>query len=120
MNTYTYTAGSTPKSISGTLTWNQNGSLQQLAITKDDFNSGGIQTCNYLYDDLGRIGTPPNSSAYSVDCGPSGSPLWRQTFTYDQFGNLTKTANPGITWQPGYAASTNQYVTPVNTRTSEV
>jgi RHS repeat-associated protein len=115
MKTYTYTVGSTPKSISGTLNWNQNGSLQQLAITKDDFNSGGIQTCNYLYDDLGRIGTPPNSSAYSVDCGPS---FWRQTFTYDQFGNLTKTANPGITWQPGYTASTNQYVTLSNCLTA--
>jgi RHS repeat-associated protein len=115
LKTYTYTVGSTPKSISGTLNWNQNGSLQQLAITQDDFNSGGIQTCNYLYDDLGRIGTPPNSSAYSVDCGPS---FWRQTFTYDQFGNLTKTANPGITWQPGYTASTNQYTTPTNCLTA--
>ena len=115
MNTYTFTVVSTPKSISGTLTWNPNGSLQQLNITKDDFNSGGIQTCNYLYDDLGRIGTPPNSSAYSVDCGPS---FWRQTFTYDQFGNLTKTANPGITWQPGYTTNSNQYVTPANCLTA--
>ncbi|HEY6764491.1 MAG TPA: RHS repeat-associated core domain-containing protein, partial [Candidatus Sulfotelmatobacter sp.] len=38
--------------------------------------------------------------------------------TYDQFGNLTKTANPGITWQPGYTSNTNQYVTPTNCLTA--
>jgi RHS repeat-associated protein len=39
----------------------------------------------------------------SVNCG---SP-WSQTFTYDPFGNITKSGS--ITWQPGYTASTNRY-----------
>ncbi len=110
MTSFTFTVGSPAKSFAGVLSWNANGSLGQLAIT-DGFHSGGTQTCNYLYDDLRRIGTPSGSSSYSVDCG---STLWRQTFTYDQYGNLTKTANPGISWQPGYNQSTNQYLTPVN------
>jgi len=103
MKTYTFEINSV--SETGTLKWNANGSLQQLAIV-DGFDSGGTQTCNYLYDDLGRIGTPSGSTAYSVDCGFS---LWRQTFTYDQYGNLTKTGNPGITWNPGYNSANNQY-----------
>ena len=86
MNTFTFTVGSTPKSIAGTLTWNQNGSLQQLAIT-DGFSAAGTQTCTYGsssvmgYDDLGRL--------LNVNCGSN----WQQTFSYDQFGNLTKTGS---------------------------
>jgi hypothetical protein len=44
----------------GNLTWNPNGSLGTLAIT-DPFTSANAQTCNYSYDDLGRIS--------AVDCG---------------------------------------------------
>ena len=86
INSFTFTVGSTPKSIGGTLTWNQNGSLRQLAIT-DTFNSGGAQTCNFGtasvagYDDLGRL--------LSANCGS----VWQQTFSYDQFGNITKTGS---------------------------
>jgi YD repeat-containing protein len=76
MNTYTFTVGSTPKSIAGTLTWNGNGSLRTLAIT-DGFNSGGAQTCNFGtsttmgYDDLGRLlsancGTPWSQASIFV------------------------------------------------------
>ena len=38
--------------------------------------------------------------------------MWEQQFTYDAFGNLTKsvpTGATGITWQPGYSSSTNRY-----------
>jgi RHS repeat-associated protein len=38
--------------------------------------------------------------------------VWEQQFTYDAFGNLTKsvpTGATGITWQPGYSSSTNRY-----------
>ena len=75
--------------MGGSLIWNANGSLQQLAIT-DGFNSGGTQTCNYNsagtagYDDLGRL--------INVNCGV----LWGQTFSYDQYDNITKSGN--ITW----------------------
>jgi RHS repeat-associated protein len=60
-----------------------------LAIT-DGFNSGGAETCNFGtstvmgYDDLGRL--------HSANCG---SP-WSQSFSYDQFSNITKTGS--ISW----------------------
>jgi RHS repeat-associated protein len=80
--------------ISGTLTWNPNGTLSRLVIV-DPFNSTDAQTCNYAHDDLARIA--------SASCGTP----WSQTFTYDAFGNLTK--NGSITWTPGYNLSTNRY-----------
>src|SRR5215475_2756650 len=43
---------------SGTLTWSGNSTLRQLMIS-DPFNTADSQTCNYLYDDLGRIGNKP-------------------------------------------------------------
>lgn len=106
MKTYAFTVGSTPASVQGSLTWNQNGTLQQLAIT-DGFNSAGTQTCNYLYDDLARIGTPPGSSAAGVNCvNSSNSAIWNQSFSYDAFGNITKSGS--ISWLPGYN-SNNRY-----------
>ncbi len=80
--------------VSGSLTWNPNGSLQKLVIA-DPFNSADAQTCDYSADDLSRIA--------SVSCGST----WAQTFTYDAFGNLTK--NGSISWIPGYNTSTNRY-----------
>jgi RHS repeat-associated protein len=80
--------------LSGSLNWNPNGSLQQLTIA-DPFNSADAQTCTYSADDLGRIA--------STSCGST----WAQTFSYDVFGNVTK--NGSISWIPGYNASTNHY-----------
>ncbi|HTV55919.1 MAG TPA: hypothetical protein VMI06_13530, partial [Terriglobia bacterium] len=102
MLTYTFTVGSTPKSIGGTLTWNDNASLRKLVVT-DGFNSGGAQTCNFGtssvmgYDDLGRL--------LSANCGTP----WSQSFSYDQFGNISKTGS--ITWActSCYTANSNQY-----------
>src|SRR5207245_1287100 len=55
MATYAYNIGSSPtKTMTGSLTWNANGTLQQLAIV-DPWNSGGNQTCLYGFDDLTRI-----------------------------------------------------------------
>ncbi len=82
------------QSAVGKLTWNANGTLQQLAIT-DPFNSQDNQTCNSTYDDLARIN--------GNNCGS----VWAQTFNYDAFGNVTKSGS--ISWQPGYNASTNHY-----------
>jgi RHS repeat-associated protein len=67
-------------SDTGTLTWNANGSLNQLAIT-DALYSGDSQTCTYAHDDLSRIA--------SVNCGS----VWSQTFSYDAFGNISKSGN---------------------------
>ena len=77
----------------GHLTWNPNGTLGQLAIT-DPFDGANQQTCNYGYESLGRLA--------SANCGS----IWSQTFTYDPYGNLSKTGT--ITFQPGYNSSTNR------------
>jgi RHS repeat-associated protein len=88
-----------------TPTWNPIGTLKSLAIT-DGFNSGGTQTCNFGnssnegYDDWNRL-------VYD-DCG---SGQWGQSFSYDQYDNLTKTVisgRTGVTWNPGYNLSNNQ------------
>jgi YD repeat-containing protein len=106
MTQYKFTVNSVD--MTGALTWNANGTLNKLAIT-DGFNSGGTQTCLYNpasgqgYDDWGRL--------LQIDCG-TGS--WGQTFSYDNYDNLTKTkmANRnGTTWNPGYSSTTNHYAT---------
>jgi RHS repeat-associated protein len=73
----------------GSLTWNANGTLNQLVIA-DNYNSGNAQTCLYGYDDLTRL--------LSANCG---SP-WSQTFTYDPFGNITKSGS--LSFMPTYGA----------------
>ena len=107
MKTFTLQVGNTPSTMVGQLTWNPNGTLNNLAIT-DGFNAGGTQTCYFNpssgsgmgYDDLGRL--------LNYDCGSGG---WGQTFSYDQYDNLTKSVisgRSGITWNPGYNNSNNQ------------
>ena len=97
MTQYAFTVAT--HSETGALAWNSNGSLRQLAIT-DGFNSGGSQTCNFGtssvmgYDDIGRL--------LSADC----SPVWSQSFSYDQYGNITKAGS--LAFQPTYTATTNQ------------
>ena len=68
--------GGTNPLLSGTLTWNANGSLGTLAL---NYNGQG-ENCTYSHDDLSRVA--------SVNCN-SGS-TWAQTFGYDAFGNVTK------------------------------
>jgi len=85
------------QSSTGALTWNPNGSLQKLAIT-DAFNSSDNQTCNYANDDLSRIA--------SANCGSAAS----QTFSYDPFGNISKSGSP-YAFQPTYNSATNRFAT---------
>jgi RHS repeat-associated protein len=81
--------------VYGNLGWNANGSLSSLA-TFDPFNSAvNNQTCNYVYDDLARLA--------SDNCGSA----WSQTFSYDPFGNITKSGS--ISWMPGYNSAMNHY-----------
>jgi len=62
----------------GQLTWNQMGTLGGLQII-DPFNStDNGQNCTYSHDDLVRTS--------GVNCGS----LWTQQFTYDAYGNITK------------------------------
>lgn len=107
MKTFTFQVGNTPSTMVGQLTWNPNGTLNEIAIT-DGFNAAGTQTCHFNpssgsgmgYDDLGRL--------LNYDCGSGG---WGQTFSYDQYDNLTKSVisgRSGITWNPGYNNSNNQ------------
>ena len=108
MTTWTFQVGTTPRQETGALSWNANGTLGQLAIV-DGFNSGGTQTCNFNptnatgtgYDDLGRL--------IGVDCGSGG---WGQTFSYDQYDNLTKaviSGRIGTTFNPGYNSANNRF-----------
>jgi RHS repeat-associated protein len=87
------------QSVIGNLTWNPVGTLASLAIT-DPFNSANAQTCNYLHDDLAHIA--------SVNCGAT---KWQQNFSYDSFGNITKTVptgGTGYSFQPTYSTTTNR------------
>jgi len=96
-----YQASVSTYTVTGNLTWNGNGSLGQLQIA-DTAYSANSQTCAYQHDDLARIS--------SVDCG---SGHWGQTFTYDAFGNITKTAmgngRSGGSFWPGYDSATNHF-----------
>jgi RHS repeat-associated protein len=111
MTQYKFNIGSPVQSVIGNLTWNQNGTLNQLAIT-DPFNSLNQQTCTYGYDDLARIS--------SANCGS----VWNETFSYSDggqgtgaFGNLAKTGISGATsFQPTYNTATNR-ITSVGSQT---
>lgn len=90
---YAFTVGSSPQTASGTLTWNANATLQKLVIS-DPFNSSNSQTCTYITDDLARLA--------KVTCGTT----WQQTFSFDAFGNVTKTGTQNFT--PSYSSATNR------------
>lgn len=102
MSNWTFTVGSTPKSQTGTPTWSPNGTLRSLVIN-DGFNAGGSQNCYFGtsttmgYDDFARL--------LSADC----SPVWSQTFSYDQYDNLTKTGSSTWACTSCYNSSNNQY-----------
>ena len=87
------------QSETGVLTWNANHTLQSQNIT-DPFNSSDTQNCAYSYDDLSRL--------TSVNCGTP----WSQTFSYDAFGNISKSGT--YSFQPIYknvsGNTTNQFV----------
>jgi RHS repeat-associated protein len=106
MTGWTFQVGTTPKTQKAVLNWNPIGTLKSLTIT-DGFYSGATQTCNFGtsssmgYDDWNRL-------VYD-DCGSGG---WGQTFTYDQYNNLTKaiiSGRTGTTFNPGYNSANNQF-----------
>ena len=101
MTQYKFNVGST--SLTGNLSWNQNGSLGQMAINDTIPGTQDTQTCNYTHDDLARIAT-----VGCVNGSTPPTPLWNQSFTYDSFGNITKNSSgPGITFLPGYDRTKN-------------
>src|SRR5581483_4002166 len=98
LHTYQFNVNS--QSDTGTLTWNASGSLHQLQIT-DNIMSANNQTCTYTHDDLGRLAT--------ANCGGAQN----QTFSYDPFGNITKTAIAGVgNFTAAYNHSTNRIADP--------
>jgi YD repeat-containing protein len=105
MATYQYKVGATPKYVTGTLGWNPNWSLGSLVIA-DAFNAADAQTCAYSHDDLSRL--------QSVSCGPTSpnGTTWGQTFSYDPFGNISKTGTSSFL--PIYTGATGTGTTPTN------
>ncbi len=107
---FEFEVGNTPANLklTGTLTWNGNGTLGKLAVT-DGFNSGGSETCysnssswlGYGYDDWARL--------LAFDCG-SGNVA--EYTTYDVYDNVTESVPAGRTgWTfPGSYSSKNQVV----------
>jgi RHS repeat-associated protein len=89
------------QSIVGTPAWNAIGTLASLNVT-DPFFGGGNQSCTYSHDDLTRIA--------SANCGT----VWSQTFSYDAFGNLSKSGTQSFL--PTYAYVTN-HITQVGSST---
>jgi RHS repeat-associated protein len=102
MNQYTFTVNN--QSVIGVPSWNPNGTLGKLQIKQDPFNSANVQTCTYMYDDFVRIGGK-DANGYSVDCGAA----WQQLFTYDQFGNVSKSGTISWACTLCYDPATNRY-----------
>jgi len=91
MTQYSFAVNS--QSVVGTPTWNAIGTVKSLAIT-DPFYASDTQTCSYTHDDLSRVA--------SANCG---SP-WSQSFSYDAFGNISKSGTQSF--QPTYSYLTNR------------
>jgi RHS repeat-associated protein len=98
MTQYKFNVGS--NSNTGSLSWNANGSLATLALADTVPSTTDTQTCSHTHDDLARIS--------STNCVNGSTNKWNQNFTYDAFGNITKTTSgPGISFLPGYSSSSN-------------
>jgi hypothetical protein len=63
----------------------------------DPLNTSTSQTCTYAYDDLARVS--------SGNCGAG----WNQGFSYDPFGNVTKTGSVPWPVSGAYNPSNNRY-----------
>jgi RHS repeat-associated protein len=99
LKTYALTFGNpNSKVITGTLTWNDNRTLQKL-VTVDGAHAATSQTCTYGYDDLKRL------TGYNC----TGGTAWSQSFSYDRYGNTWKTGNSSWACVACYDAATNHY-----------
>jgi RHS repeat-associated protein len=99
---YQFKMGTTPQTDTGALTWNANGTLGILAVT-DQINSAENQSCSFTYDDLGRLASKIPTTA-NIACGTA----WNQTISLDPFGNISKSATVGTSFQATYAPTTNR------------
>jgi len=74
----------------------------------DYLNSANTQTCTYSYDDLARLA--------STSCLNGATKVWGQNFSYDAFGNITKTVPngyTGVSFQPTYGSGNHISSAPV-------
>jgi RHS repeat-associated protein len=93
LNKYQFKIGT--QTVTGTLGWNPNASLGAFNIS-DPFSTANTQNCTFAAEDLARIS--------QVSCGT----VWGQSFSYDPFGNITKTkisGTGGTTFAPTYQSS---------------
>jgi RHS repeat-associated protein len=107
MTQYKFNMGTGPQSQTGQLNWNANGTLQQLQIT-DQINTANSQTCNFWYDDLGRLAGQDPVSHQTANCGTP----WQQTFSLDPFGNLKQSGSANF--PPTYTGESGTSTTPSN------
>ncbi len=95
----TYAFSVNGQTDSATLGWNSNGTLGSLAVADNIPGTADSQSCTFSYDDLTR--------SSGISCGTKG----RQSFSYDPFGNISKTANGlGLSFQPTSYNASNQPV----------
>jgi RHS repeat-associated protein len=102
MTSYTNTVGGVQVQ-SNAPTWNANGTLGELQTSGI---AGVPPPCSYTYDDLSRL--------QQSTCG-SGMASTAMTYSYDPFGNVSKTGS--WSFQPTYNTATNQFQTLPNVPT---
>ncbi len=103
---YQFNVGTGGQNYNGSLYWSANGTLRHLLTTNTvtgvntTVNGSQIQ---YAYDDLGRLSA----------AGDVVNNTMNQSFSYDAYGNNTKSGSPN-SWNPpygGYDPATNRYKT---------
>ncbi|MGA7293486.1 MAG: RHS repeat-associated core domain-containing protein [Terriglobales bacterium] len=116
MSSYQFTIGSTPTTLTGSYAWNSNGAVNATSVV-DNINSDRTYNCAYgtgTYTWGINPGYGDRGELASVVCqNSSAANIWGQTFTYDAYGNITKsvpTGDTGVSWIPGYN-SANNYAT---------
>ncbi|MGH3183556.1 MAG: hypothetical protein ACRDOE_16885, partial [Streptosporangiaceae bacterium] len=91
MTQWVFSVGSPAATDTGKLGWFANGELNTLQVADNISGSGDSQNCSYTHDDLGRI----------AGMGGAGC-LWGQTFSFDPFGNVAKTASTGTSFSASF------------------
>jgi RHS repeat-associated protein len=104
---YQFSVGTGGQNYNGSVYWSANGTVRHLLTTNSvtgvntTVNGSQIQ---YAYDDLGRLSA----------AGDVVNNTMNQSFSYDAYGNNTKSGSPD-SWQPpyngGYDPATNRYKT---------
>jgi RHS repeat-associated protein len=105
MTQYQFNVGPLHQALTGNLTWNANGSLQNLNV-QDLTNNAGTQSCSYQHDDLVRITTAncPGSQTSNpgFEQGLTNWTTWNNPVVVTNAANahsgsnyLQLTANPG-------------------------